>query len=388
MISKGQSGRRGQTVKEAKQTRSKPTNLPWPDPLLIFPAVMLAGIGIAMVYSASSEIALKNYSNEYYFFFRQFVYALLGLSAMLVCIVMPYKIFKPLSYVLLMAAVALLGIVLVSGAGHSAGGATRWLRIMGLSFQPSELARFALIVFMAYSLTKKQAKVSELSIGFLPHILVLGIFTGLILMQPDFGTVAIFWALAWMIMFAGSVPLRHLASAMILLIPAGTWLLVSADYRLKRYITFLDPWKYPLDEGYQIIHSLMAFGSGGLFGKGFGEGYQKLFYLPEPHTDFIFSVIGEEGGLIWVLFVIALYLIILWRGIKIAVNARDCFGSLLAFGITVSMSIQAIVNMGVNLSLLPTKGLSLPFVSYGGSSLVFQLACIGILANIGMSEKI
>ncbi|MFW5874757.1 MAG: FtsW/RodA/SpoVE family cell cycle protein, partial [bacterium] len=229
-------------------------------------------------------------------------------------------------------------------------------------------------------------RVSDLSIGFLPHFLVLCMFTILILLQPDFGTVALLWMLAWVIMFAGRVPLLHLISAMILVLPAALWLLISADYRLKRYMTFLDPWKYPLEDGYQIIHSLMAFGSGGIFGKGFGEGYQKLFYLPAPHTDFIFSVLGEEGGLILVLLVIGIYIAILLRGMRIAATARDCFGSLLAFGITVSITMQALVNMGVNLSLLPTKGLTLPFLSYGGSSLVFNLGCIGILMNIGTTR--
>ena len=372
----------------ARPTTHKSGNSAAPDLMLIFPVIMLVGIGIAMVYSASSEIALRYYAGEYYFFTRQLINAMLGLSAMLVCMVLPYRVFTPLSYLLLLGATILLAIVLLTGAGHSAGGATRWLRVMGVSFQPSELARLALIVFMAYSLTKKQVKVADPTIGFLPHLLVLGVFSVLILMQPDFGTIAIFWVLAWMIMFAGRVPLRHLASAMLLVMPAAVWLLISSDYRLKRYMTFLDPWKYPLDEGYQIIHSLMAFGSGGIFGKGFGEGYQKLFYLPAPHTDFIFSVIGEEGGLVCVLFVVALYMLILWRGLRIAAHARDCFGSLLAFGITASLSLQAIVNMGVNLSLLPTKGLSLPLMSYGGSSMVFQLACVGILLNIGMSEKI
>lgn len=372
----------------ARPTTHKSAHSPTPDLMLVFPVIMLVGIGIAMVYSASSEIALRYYAGEYYFFTRQLINAMLGLAAMLVCMVLPYRVFKPLSYVLLLAATILLAIVLVTGAGHSAGGATRWLRVMGVSFQPSELARLALIVFMAYSLTKKQVKVADPTIGFLPHLLVLGVFSVLILMQPDFGTIAIFWVLAWMIMFAGRVPLRHLVSAMLLVMPVAVWLLISSDYRLKRYMTFLDPWKYPLDEGYQIIHSLMAFGSGGIFGKGFGEGYQKLFYLPAPHTDFIFSVIGEEGGLVWVLFVVAFYMLILWRGLRIAAHARDCFGSLLAFGITASLSLQAIVNMGVNLSLLPTKGLSLPLMSYGGSSMVFQLACVGILLNIGMSEKI
>lgn len=357
-----------------------------PDPVLLLPVVMLVGIGIAMVYSASSEIALRFYGSEYYFFIRQLIHAVLGFAGMLVFAFLPYRIFRPLSYVLLFAATVMLGAVLVTEAGRSAGGATRWLQVMGFSFQPSELARIALIVFMAYSLTKKQVKVEDPTIGFLPHFLVLCVFSVLILLQPDFGTIAIFWVLAWIIMFAGRVPIRHLASAMLVVLPAGIWLLVSSDYRLKRYMTFLDPWKYPLDEGYQIIHSLMAFGSGGVFGKGFGEGYQKLFYLPTPHTDFIFSVIGEEGGLVWVLFVVALYLVILWRGVRIATTAGDCFGSLLAFGITVSITLQAVVNMGVNLSLLPTKGLTLPFLSYGGSSLVFNLACVGILMNIGTSR--
>lgn len=358
-----------------------------PDPALLFPVIILIGAGIVMVYSASSEIALRVYGNEYYFFSRQLIYAVLGLAAMMVCSFIPYKIFKPLSYLMLIAAAILLGAVLVTDAGHTAGGATRWLYFMGVSFQPTEFARLALIVFMACSLTKKQVKVEDPTIGFLPHFLVLCVFSVLILLQPDFGTVAIFWMLAWIIMFTGRVPVLHLASALIVLMPAALWLLVSADYRLKRYMTFLDPWKYPLDEGYQIIHSLMAFGSGGIFGKGFGEGYQKLFYLPTPHTDFIFSVLGEEGGLVWVVFVVALYLVILWRGTIISTTARDCFGSLLAFGLTVSIALQAVVNMGVNLSLLPTKGLTLPFLSYGGSSLVFNLGCIGILMNIAASRE-
>lgn len=357
-----------------------------PDPVLLFAVILLSGIGLAMVYSASSEIALRLYGNEYHFFSRQLLIMILGFSGMLALAFIPYRVFRYLSYVMLFAAVVMLSALLVTNAGHSAGGATRWLRLAGFSFQPSEFARLALIVFMAYSLTKKQGRVAEPTIGFLPHFLVLSLFTVLILLQPDFGTVAILWMLAWIIMFAGRVPLLHLASATILLFPAALWLLVSSDYRLKRYMTFLDPWKYPLEDGYQIIHSLMAFGSGGIFGKGFGEGYQKLFYLPTPHTDFIFSVLGEEGGLIWVLLVVGLYMVILLRGMRIAATAEDCFGSLLAFGITVSIALQAIVNMGVNLSLLPTKGLTLPFLSYGGSSLVFNLGCIGILMNISTTR--
>jgi len=173
-----------------------------------------------------------------------------------------------------------------------------------------------------------------------------------------------------------------LSTALIVIIPAGICLMFSSNYRVERLKIFLDPWRDPLNTGYQIIHSLMAFGSGGLWGKGFGQGYQKLFYLPTPHTDFIFSVIGEEGGLRWVLIVVLLFIVILWRGINIAKEERDVFGSLLALGLTIAIAIQAVVNMGVNLSLLPTKGLTLPFLSYGGTALVMNMAFIGILMNI------
>ncbi len=353
------------------------------DPVLLFPVVLLTGIGIIMVYSASSEIALRQFGSEYYFFSRQLIYLAIGLTVMTIACFVPYGIYRKTTYLFLLAAVILLGALLIDGVGQTAGGATRWLRFGWVSFQPAEFARLALIIFLAYSLTKKQCQVERATIGFLPHVIVLLLFSVMIMMQPDFGTIVIFWMMAWIIMFAGRVPVLHLVSAFVLMLPFALWLLFAAEYRIKRYITFLDPWKYPQDEGYQIIHAMMAFNSGGVFGKGLGEGFQKLFYLPAPHTDFIFSVIGEEGGLVLVLLVIALFLVILWRGLQIAASAEDCFASFLAFGITVSIAIQAVVNMGVNLSLLPTKGLTLPFLSFGGSSLVLNLAGIGILMNIG-----
>lgn len=357
------------------------------DPWLLLSVLLLTGIGVVMVYSASSELALRQYGTEYYFFIRQLIFAGIGITAMIAAMFVPYKLYRLLAYVLLIIALGLLTLVLLEGFGHSAGGAMRWLRLKWVSFQPAELARFALIVYMAYSLTKKQDLVERFWVGFMPHVFLLLVFTALLYLEPDFGTIAIFWMLAWIIMYSGRVRLRHLISALIPILPVAVYLLFSAEYRLKRAMSFLDPWKYPLDEGYQIIHSLMAFGSGGVLGKGFGQGYQKLFYLPTPHTDFIFSVIGEEGGLIWVLIVIGLFVLLLWRGLIIARSARDNFASLLAFGITASISLQAIVNMGVDLSLLPTKGLTLPFLSYGGTSLVFNLVCVGILININRLEK-
>ncbi len=354
---------------------------------LLIPVLLLVGIGVAMVYSASSEIAIKQFGNEYHFFRKQLIAAGIGCAAMLMLQFVPYRIYRPLAYLFLVGALVLLFVVLIQGVGQTAGGATRWLRIHGVSFQPIEFAKLSLIVFMAYSLSKKQERVEEFNIGFFPHVIIICLFSGLILLQPDFGSMAIIWVLAWIVMYAGRVRVKHLAGAFLLVLPLMASLIATSEYRLKRYMSFLDPWKYPLDEGYQIIHSLMAFGSGGLLGKGFGQSYQKLFYLPTPHTDFIFSVIGEEGGWLWVLIVLALYLIILWRGIEIARSRTDFFGSLLALGITVAIALQTVVNMGVSLSLLPTKGLTLPFLSYGGTSLVINMVLVGMLMNIGLSRK-
>ena len=354
------------------------------DYTLVVPVLLLVGIGVAMIYSASCEIALKQFGNEYYFFKKQLIFAGLGSMVMLLIRFIPYRLYRPLAYLFLFAAIIFLSAVLINGVGQTAGGATRWLRLKWVSFQPTEFAKLALIIFMAYSLTKKQDRIEELNIGFLPHILILSLLSVLIIFQPDFGSIAIMWVLAWVVMYAGRVRVLHLTATFFLLLPFAAYLIASSEYRLKRYLTFLDPWKYPLDEGYQIIHSLMAFSSGGMLGKGFGQGYQKLFYLPAPHTDFIFSVIGEEGGYLWILIILVLYLIILWRGIEIARSRPDFFGSLLALGITISIALQVIVNMGVNLSLLPTKGLTLPFLSYGGTSLMINMVLIGMLMNIGM----
>ena len=235
---------------------------------------------------------------------------------------------------------------------------------------------------MAHSLHKKQENIRLFSIGFLPHLLLLAPFCILILVQPDFGSAIILGAIIWILLFVGGVRFMHLSAALVAILPVAYWLLINAKYRVRRLLSFLDPWQYPADEGYQIVHSLMAFGTGGIWGTGIGKGYQKLFYLPEPHTDFIFSVIGEELGLLGVMMIIGLYLLILWRGINIARNADDPFGSFLAFGLTSALGLQVIVNMGVTLGLLPTKGLTLPFLSYGGTSLLLNMASIGILMNI------
>lgn len=353
------------------------------DVKLLFAVLFLVGIGIVMVYSASSALALKKFGSDFYFLKRQALFSLMGILALVFFSHIPYRVYRSLAYPMIFIALGLLIAVQVSGLGLSAGGSLRWLRLGPVTFQPVEVARLAIIIYLAYSLSKKQDNLAQFSIGFIPHVILLAVFAVPLLLQPDFGSVVIFAVLVWLMMFVAGVPIHHLMSALVLMLPLVYFLMINAAYRIKRLISFLDPWQYPAAEGYQIIHSLMAFGTGGLWGAGIGKGYQKLFYLPEPHTDFIFAVIGEELGFWGVLFILALYALVIWRGTAIAFRCRDSFGMLVAAGITTAIGLQVSINMGVALGLLPTKGLTLPFLSYGGTSLLLNMAGIGILMNIG-----
>ena len=353
---------------------------------LLFPVLLLVGMGIVMVYSASSALAIKKFGSGYFFLQKQAMFSLIGIVVLVVFSYIPFRLYRVLVYPVLAAAIAMLVAVVFSGLGVTAGGSARWLQLGPVQFQPSELARLALVIYMAYSMSKKGEQLRDFYVGFLPHFLVLGLFTGLLLVQPDFGSIVIFAALTWIMLFVGGCRITHLLSVIVVLAPMAWLFMTHAEYRVKRLMSFMDPWQYPADEGYQIVHSLMAFGTGGITGVGIGKGYQKLFYLPEPHTDFIFSVVGEELGLIGVMTVILLYGIMLMRGIRIARHAQDRFGSLLAMGITVTLGLQACINMGVALGMLPTKGLTLPFLSYGGTSLLINMAAVGIMMNIGARD--
>jgi cell division protein FtsW len=357
------------------------------DIALLFPVLFLVGVGIVMVYSASSALALKKFGTSYYFLKKQSIFALLGIVVMVVSCHIPYRMLRSLTYPLLILAMVFLTVILISGFGYSAGGAKRWFRIAGFTFQPSEFARFALVIYLAYSMSRKMDRIKEFNVGFLPHVLVLSLFTVLIMLQPDFGSVVIFGAITWIMLFVGGVRITYLLGSMVLLLPAVYYMMAGADYRIGRIMSFINPWQYSGDKGYQVVHSLLAFGTGGIWGAGIGKGYQKLFYLPEPHTDFIFSVIGEEMGLIGVLIILGLYTLILWRGISIARNSQDAFGSFIAVGLTTAMGLQICVNMGVALGLLPTKGLTLPFLSYGGTSLLMNMVSVGVLMNISGVKK-
>jgi cell division protein FtsW len=353
---------------------------------LLFPVLLLVGMGIVMVFSASSALALKWYGNDYYFLKKQAMFAAVGIVVLVVFSYIPFRLYRRLAYPALLTALIMLAAVSFTSLGVTAGGSARWLQVGPIRFQPSELARLALVIYLAYSMSKKEELLRDFYVGFLPHILILGLFTALLLIQPDFGSVVIFAALTWIMLFVGGCRITHLLSVVVVLSPMAWFFMTHAEYRVKRLMSFLHPWKDTADAGYQIVHSLMAFGTGGITGVGLGKGYQKLFYLPEPHTDFIFSVVGEELGLIGVMVVIVLYGIMLMRGIRIARHAQDRFGALLAMGITVTLGLQVCINMGVTLGLLPTKGLTLPFLSYGGTSLLMNMAAIGIMMNIGARD--
>lgn len=350
---------------------------------LLFPVLLLVGMGIVMVYSASSALALKKFGSDYFFLKKQAAFSLIGIVMLVVFSYIPFRLYRTLAYPALAAAIAMLVAVAFSEWGVAAGGSARWLQLGPLRFQPSELARLALVTYLAYSMSKKDERLRDFYVGFLPHLIVLSVLMSLLLLQPDFGSAVVLAALTWIMLFVGGCRITHLLSVIVALAPMAWLFMHQADYRVRRLMSFLDPWQYPTAEGYQIIHSLMAFGTGGVTGAGLGKGYQKLFYLPEPHTDFIFSVVGEELGLIGVMIVILLYGIILTRGICIARNTPDRFGSFMAMGITVTIGLQVCINMGVALGLLPTKGLTLPFLSYGGTNLLTNMAAVGILMNIG-----
>ena len=353
---------------------------------ILFPVLLLSGIGIVMVYSASSSISMESHNTVFYYMKKQALFLGISLIVMFVAASFPYKLYKSISYIILFAAIALLVAVLIPALNIKAGGASRWLNLGGFIFQPAEFAKLALIIFLGYSLSKKQDMVKIFSIGFVPHAFIFALFACLIILQPDFGTIVVLGIITWGMMFIAGVKITHLLSPTPLLIPIIYFWVYKVEYRLERILSFLNPWDDPYNTGYQITHSLKAFGSGGIFGKGIGLGMQKMHYLPEPHTDFIFSIIGEELGLIGVLTVLSLYLILLLKGTRIAKNSKTLFGAITAAGLTIYIGIQVIINTGVALGALPTKGLTLPFISYGGTSLVINMAAMGILMNIGASK--
>lgn len=345
-------------------------------------AVCLTCLGVVMVFSSSSIMAVRDYGNSLHFLVRQGVYALLGLGLLAVLMRMDYRCWHKLAWPVLILCIVLLAAVLVPGVGKRVGGATRWINCAGFTFQPAEAAKLGLVIFMAHSLSRKQAKVKTFRFGFLPYILILSILLGLLLAQPDLGSALTLGLVAVTMLLVAGTRLSYLAGVGLIALPFLYFLVMNVDYRRRRIMAFLNPWEDPSDTGFQIIQSWIAFGSGGPLGKGLGESKQKLFYLPEAHTDFIFSVVGEELGFIGVLVITSMFFLLIVRGFRTALQAPDKFGCYLAFGLTLLIGIEAFANMAVVLGMVPTKGLTLPFLSYGGTSLLMTLAAIGILLNV------
>lgn len=352
------------------------------DPLLLAAVLVLLTFGVVMVYSASAVYAGARLGDGLWFFKRQAVGAGIGLVALLGSMKLGYRRVEALAVPLVLVSLALLVLLRVPGLGHAAGGAQRWMRLGPITFQPSELAKLSLILWLSRSLAKKQDRIQVFSTGFLPHLVMLGLFGILLLLQPDFGTTVVLGAVTFALLFVAGARLTYLLGLLGAAAPVVAFLVWRSPYRLQRVLTFLDPWKDPQGHGYQTVESLLGFGAGGSFGVGLGESHQKLFFLPAAHTDFILSIVGEELGFVGVAAVLLLFAIIVWRGLKAAHAAPDAFGCYLALGLTLLLSLEAIVNAGMALALLPTKGMALPFISYGMSSVISSCIAAGLLLSI------
>jgi cell division protein FtsW len=346
-------------------------------------AATLALFGAMMVYSASAMFSLKETesSSQYVYFLKQIGFTVGGLAAMYVVSRIDYH-FSQRPWVVVAVCAVAIALLLAVFAFPPINGARRWIRFSGLSFQPSELAKIALPIFLAYLLTKKEEVVGDIWQTVLPCLGGLAVLGGLVFLEKDLGTTIVLCAIFSAVYFAAGARLAHIATVAAGMVVIGVGAILFAPWRMERLMAFMDPYKYADDQAYQVVQSLYAIGSGGVFGEGFANGKQKLFYLPYPYSDFIFSVVGEELGLIGTLAVVIAFGLLLWRGARAAVMAPDRFGMLLGIGIITGIVVQALFNISVVISILPAKGIPLPFISYGGSSVMVTLVGVGILLNI------
>lgn len=376
-----------------------PTTLPMPagvrsaalakqiDPWIMGATVGLVGIGIVMVYSASAVRAFGSGGESSSFLMRHLFSVALGMLGLTAALRIPTEKWSRYAYPLLLLSFVMLCAVFVPGLGRRVNGAVRWLNLGFMGFQPGELAKLAVVVYLAHSLAKKRERVAIFSVGFVPHVLVTSAMVLLILIQPDFGTSVIIFATLGLMMFVAGTRIGYLLIAMVLAIPVGFIYVRLKPHAFQRLIVFLDPEAYKSNIGYQIWESLVSFGSGGPFGLGLGQGHQKLYFLPEAHSDFVFAVVGEELGFAGVLLVVSLFVILIGRALTIARRASVRFSMFLAFGIAAWLGCQALINMMVVVALVPTKGLTLPFVSFGGSSMIVGLTAIGVLLRVTAEER-
>jgi len=350
------------------------------DKLLFTAMLLLVCTSVVMVYSASAVVLAQKNENPYLFLFKQGTWALIGLFFVQLIMRIDYRNYR--QPVVIWSGLVVVGLALVAVLfGRPINGATRWLNLGPLGIQPSELAKILVIVFVAALLERRMERIDEPAQAMLPIAGVVGAIVLLVVVEPDLGTAVSIVMIAAVMVFAAGISYRYIATATVMAVPA-LYFLLQEDYRWRRVTAFLDPWSDPLGDGYQMIQSMIAVGVGGVFGRGLMDGVQKLFYLPEPHNDFIFAVISEELGLIGATMVLACFCVISWRGLRTAMRAPDRFGAFLALGLTTMVAFQAFFNMSVVLGLAPTKGIPLPFVSYGGSSLLINLIGMGMLLNV------
>ena len=352
------------------------------DKVLFLATLMLVCVSVVMVYSASAVLAMGRFQQPPWFFLlKQVIWAVLGIGLLAAAMRVDYRLLRRPLVIRAGLAISVAALIVVF-FGPAINGTRRWFSIGGIGIQPSELAKVAVIVFTAAILERRMEKMDRVAHALAPVVLVTGLVCGLIVLEPDFGTAFTLLMIVGAMVFAAGLPYRHLAGLTVFLVPLLFAVLLSAPYRVQRVLAFLDPWADPQGAGYQVIQSQIAVGTGGLLGQGLMAGVQKLFYLPHPHTDFIYAVIAEEAGLLGALVVLLCFGVILWRGLDIAASAPDRFGAFLALGITMMVTFQAFFNISVVLGLLPTKGIPLPFVSAGGSSLLINLLAMGILLNV------
>jgi len=353
-----------------------------PDWAILGCVLTLLSIGLLMVGSSSSVRALGTLNDSFYYLKRQALWSIIGLGVMAWTIRLDYQVIRKYARVFFFLTLVTIIAVLIPGIGQVAGGARRWLVIGPLRFQPSELMKLAIVVYVAWALSRAPERVKSFTRGILPYVILLGVVFLLILQQPDFGTAAAVAFTVVLMLFAAGARLGHLALLGVAALPVGVYAVVGQEYRLSRWEAYINPFADPQGSGFHIIQALYALGSGGLFGLGLGNSRQKFFYLPAEHTDFIFAILGEEIGFVGAVFVIGLFILLAWRGYNTAARAPDNFSSLLAAGITTMIVLQAMLNIAVVCGLLPITGVPLPLVSFGGSSLVPTLAGVGLLLNI------
>ena len=351
------------------------------DQTLFVATLLLVCLSVIMVYSASAVVAMERYQQPYLFLTKQLMWATLGLAVLWIVMRVDYQMYREPVFIWSSLAIVALCLIAVMFS-PPVNNARRWFSIGGLGIQPSELAKLAAIFFIADMLERRMQRINELGYGILPIAIVIGALVGLIVIEPDFGTAMTLAVIAAVMIFAAGLSYTYVFGTLLLALPLVAAMAMSAGYRRRRLLTFMNPWEDPLGDGFQIIQSLIAVGTGGVTGKGLMGGVQKLFYLPEPHTDFIFSVISEELGLIGATLVVICFCIITWRGLRVALRAPDRFGAFLALGLTTMVAVQAFMNISVVLSLMPTKGIPLPLVSFGGSSLLINLVGMGVLLNV------